>query len=60
MNRIGHTARHNRRDAEDRCEVCGTVLARRPHAHRRRCADHLAQLALVPLRAVARPTRSAA
>lgn len=60
MKRSVHTARHNRRVPVDRCEVCGGVLSRRPQPHRWRCADHLAQLALVPLRAVGRPTRRAA
>lgn len=44
-----------------RCEVCRVVLHERPDPRRRRCADHLDQLALVPLTAVpghrTRPTR---
>jgi hypothetical protein len=32
----------------DRCEVCNTVLIERPVANRRRCADHLDQLVLIP------------
>ena len=56
-----NTARRHRRRHPERCEVCGAVLDRRPQPHRRRCADHLAQLALVPLRdAGRRPRRAAA
>jgi hypothetical protein len=36
----------------DRCEVCGVVLVSRPVASRRRCAEHLDQLVLVPLAAI--------
>lgn len=57
---MSHAARSNRRAPVDRCEVCCTVLGRRPQPHRRRCAEHLAQLALVPVRAVGRRTRRAA
>ncbi len=39
-----------------RCEVCRTPLHERPDPRRRRCADHLNQLALVPLTTV-RPAR---
>ncbi|WP_226361230.1 hypothetical protein [Pseudonocardia sp. ICBG1142] len=39
-----------------RCEVCRTPLHERPDPRRRRCADHLGQLALVPLSTV-RPAR---
>ena len=39
-----------------RCEVCRTPLHERPDPRRRRCADHLDQLALVPLTTV-RTTR---
>jgi hypothetical protein len=54
------TARRDRRVVADRCEVCAVVLGRRPQPHRRRCAEHLAQLVLVPLRAVDRRPRRAA
>ncbi|MDN5914908.1 MAG: hypothetical protein L0I76_07340 [Pseudonocardia sp.] len=37
-----------------RCEVCRTPLHERPDPRRRRCADHLDQLALVPLTTVRR------
>lgn len=40
-----------------RCEVCRSPLHERPDPRRRRCADHLAQLVLVPLTTV-RPARS--
>lgn len=60
MSRADHTDRHNRRPPVDRCEVCCFVLGRRPQPHRRRCAEHLAQLALVPLRVVGPRTRRAA
>ncbi len=40
-----------------RCEVCRTPLHERPDPRRRRCADHLDQLALVPL-TVVRTARS--
>lgn len=39
-----------------RCEVCRTPLHERPDPRRRRCADHLDQLVLVPLTTV-RTTR---
>ncbi|MEV1296166.1 hypothetical protein [Pseudonocardia sp. NPDC049635] len=39
-----------------RCEVCRAPLHERPDPRRRRCADHLDQLALVPLSTV-RTTR---
>ncbi|MDN5920755.1 MAG: hypothetical protein L0I76_37580 [Pseudonocardia sp.] len=42
-------------DRPARCEVCRTPLHERPDPRRRRCADHLDQLALVPLTTV-RPT----
>lgn len=35
-----------------RCEVCRAPLHERPDPRRRRCADHLDQLALVPLTSV--------
>lgn len=35
-----------------RCEVCRAPLHERPAPRRRRCADHLDQLALVPLTTV--------
>lgn len=35
-----------------RCEVCRIPLHERPDPRRRRCADHLDQLALVPLSTV--------
>jgi hypothetical protein len=60
MSHAMRTDRRNRRVPVDRCEVCCAVLGRRPQPHRRRCADHLAQLALVPMRAVGRRTRRAA
>lgn len=31
----------------EHCEICGADLGRRPQPHRRRCAEHLALLALV-------------
>jgi hypothetical protein len=45
------------RACRDRCEVCDAVIVSRPVANRRRCADHLDQLALVPVTAVRRPGR---
>jgi hypothetical protein len=45
------------RVCRDRCEVCDAVIVARPVANRRRCADHLDQLALVPLTSVRRPGR---
>lgn len=36
----------------DRCEVCNRVIEQRPVANRRRCADHLDQLVLVPAAAI--------
>jgi hypothetical protein len=44
----------------DRCEACDVVIVARPVANRRRCADHLDQLALVPVTAVRRPGRGKA
>jgi hypothetical protein len=47
------------RACRDRCEVCNTVIEHRPVADRRRCADHLDQLGLLPaaqLRAANRKT----
>ena len=41
-----------------RCEVCRVVLHTRPDPRRRRCADHLDQLALVPLTQVPGHTRT--
>lgn len=41
-----------------RCEVCRVVLHERPDPRRRRCADHLDQLALVPLTHVPGHTRT--
>jgi hypothetical protein len=46
------------RVCRDRCEVCDAVITARPVAKRRRCADHLDQLALVPVTAVKRPGRA--
>lgn len=60
MKRSDHTTRRDRRPVADRCEVCAVVLGRRPQPHRRRCTEHLAQLVLVPLRAVDRRPRRAA
>lgn len=60
MSRSMHVDRRNRRAPVDRCEVCCSVLGRRPQPHRRRCAEHLAQLALVPVRTLSRRTRRAA
>jgi hypothetical protein len=37
------------RVCRDRCEVCDVVIVSRPVANRRRCVDHVDQLALVPL-----------
>jgi hypothetical protein len=45
------------RACRDRCEVCDAVLLQRPVANRRRCGDHLDQLALVPVTALRRPGR---
>lgn len=42
------------RAARDRCEVCDAVITQRPVSKRRRCADHVEQLALMPLTAVKR------
>lgn len=39
-----------------RCEVCRAVLHERPDPRRRRCADHLDQLVLMPLSSVRRKT----
>lgn len=39
-----------RRIPADCCEVCAAQLDRRSGSHRRRCADHVAQLALVTIR----------
>lgn len=36
------------RVCRDRCEVCNAVIEQRPQPTRRRCADHLDQLVLVP------------
>lgn len=36
------------RACRDRCEVCNQVLVTRPVPDRRRCAEHLDQLFLVP------------
>lgn len=45
------------RACRDRCEVCNTVIEHRPVANRRRCADHLDQLVLVPA-AMVRTTKN--
>lgn len=37
------------RVCRDRCEVCDAVIEHRPDPKRRRCADHLDQLDLIPL-----------
>jgi hypothetical protein len=42
----------------DRCEVCQRVLVERPDPKRRRCADHLAQLVLVPTNRLPRTTKT--
>lgn len=42
----------------DRCEVCNTVIEHRPVTNRRRCADHLDQLVLVPAAMVRRSTKN--
>lgn len=44
------------RACRDRCEVCRSVIEHRPVANRRRCADHLDQLVLVPV-ALVRKTK---
>ncbi len=41
----------------DRCEVCDRVIEARPVKKLRRCADHLDQLALVPVTQVKRLAR---
>ncbi len=51
MNATGSNA-GRLRACRDRCEVCNTVLVQRPVANRRRCADHLDQLVLVPASAI--------
>lgn len=40
------------RVSQDWCEVCDVVIIDRPVPSRRRCADHLNQLVLVPLSAI--------
>ncbi len=45
------------RACRDRCEVCNTVIEHRPMATRRRCADHLDQLVLVPAALVRKTKR---
>jgi hypothetical protein len=40
------------RACRDRCEVCDVVLTTRPVPSRRRCADHLDQLVLLPLSSI--------
>ena len=39
-------------DRPARCEVCRAPLRERPAPRRRRCVDHLDQLALIPLTSV--------
>ena len=41
----------------DRCEVCHRVIELRPVKTLRRCADHVDQLALVPVTQVKRLAR---
>lgn len=41
----------------DRCEVCARLIGRRLVKNRRRCADHLGQLALLPAAPVKRKPR---
>lgn len=50
MSRPDGHPRRDRRITPDRCEVCAVDLDRRTGAHRRRCADHVAQIALVTVR----------
>jgi hypothetical protein len=40
------------RACRDRCEVCDAVIVQRPVPNRRRCAEHLDQMVLVPLAAI--------
>ena len=54
---INNNSDGRERACRDRCEVCAVVIVARPVANRRRCADHLDQLALVPLTSVKRPAR---
>jgi hypothetical protein len=42
----------------DRCEVCNHVIDQRPDPKRRRCAEHLDQLVLVPAVAIRKPKRN--
>jgi hypothetical protein len=50
---------HPRRQAlRDRCEVCDAVITQRPVPTRRRCADHLDQLVLLPLTAIKKTTKN--
>lgn len=46
------------RACRDRCEVCNTVIEHRLVSNRRRCADHLDQLVLVPAALVRKTTKN--
>ncbi len=46
------------RACRDRCEVCNAVIEHRQVANRRRCADHLDQLVLVPAALVRKTTKN--
>lgn len=46
------------RACRDRCEVCNTVIEHRPVAKSRRCADHLAQLVLLPAEQMRKTNRT--
>jgi hypothetical protein len=53
-----NTAKNNTgraRACRDRCEVCDVVIVQRPVPNRRRCAEHLDQLVLVPLAGIKKP-----
>lgn len=43
--------------ARDRCEVCQRVIVQRPDQRKRRCAEHVHDLALFPLSACKKPKR---
>ncbi len=57
MNTTATNSSGRLRACRDRCEVCNTVIEHRPVANRRRCADHLDQLVLVPV-ALVRTTKT--
>ncbi|MGI8815066.1 MAG: hypothetical protein ACR2G2_07235 [Pseudonocardia sp.] len=58
MNTTATNSSGRLRACRDRCEVCNTVIEHRPVANRRRCADHLDQLVLVPAAALVRKAKT--